>query len=125
MLLWAVLSVCMGAVSTMAMHPRARLKVVQRGSLPWQRVEAQIAEVTRALKHLVRDRVCDEEEGCLVVEIKWEPRQTGCESSMAMSLIMEPPVPGEKQQAVLNTSQVKEEILRRRRVADLDNFPEL
>ena len=71
---WLVLAAVLAPESAgMVLGPRARLRVITRGSFPFRKVEAQIAEVAAALKTLTRGRVCDDEEGCLTVEISGSP----------------------------------------------------
>ena len=86
------------------MSPRARLHVVARGAVPFGEIESQIHEVTEALTRLTEKRSCTEENGCLVVDIHWQPaEECDCPTTVQMSLIMAPPAPVKKvRQTILN-----------------------
>ena len=89
---WLVFVVALAAESTgMALGPRARLRVVARGAVAFKDIQLQIMEVTAALARLTAERTCTEENGCLVVDIRWQPAaKEECATSMQMSLLMLP-----------------------------------
>jgi hypothetical protein len=96
--------VTLACALSVPMSPRARLHVVARGAVPFGKIESQIHEVTEALARLTEKRSCTEENGCLVVDIHWQPaEECDCPTTVQMSLIMAPPAPVKRvRETILN-----------------------
>ena len=110
------------ALST-PLQPRARLHVIARGSVPFGEIQSQIKEVTNALARLTKTRTCNEENGCLLVDITWAACDEEVPMKMQMSLIMAPPTQTTKEQILHERVHRRERAMRATQAA-LDRLHE-
>lgn len=105
------------------LQPRARLHVIARGSVPFAEIQSQIKEVTDALARLTKTRTCNEENGCLLVDITWASCDDEVPMKMQMSLIMAPPTQTTREQILHERVDRRERAMRATRAA-LDRLHE-
>lgn len=73
------------AVRALALGPRAKLTIRARGFASLDHLELHILEYTRAVSKILNER-CGADDGCLVVDVQWEPPRYAEDTALEMRL---------------------------------------
>jgi len=66
-------------------RPRAKLTIRARGTASLENLEEHVLEYSRALSKILNER-CGADDGCLVVDVQWEPPRYADDAALEMRL---------------------------------------